>query len=264
MSLYYKERPEYLLQSLNSVFSQTLKATEVILVEDGPITKELKDVVNYFESKYKELKVIPLPTNRGLGCALNEGLKFCNFDLVVRMDTDDISCPDRFEKQILFMNEHPDVDICGSWLQEFQNDISNKLRIKEVPISHKEISNYLKSRNPLNHPSVIVKKNAIINAGGYKSFPLFEDYYLWARMYMNGCIFANIPECLVYFRVSSDMYKRRGGFRYAKDSAIFQWELHKLGLTSTTTAIKASILRGLVYILPNSLRALIYTKFLRS
>lgn len=264
MSLYAKERPEYLRQSLGSVFSQTLRAGEVILVEDGPITMELDSVVKECQSKYPELKVIPLPVNGGLGNALNEGLKHCSYDLVARMDTDDIADPTRFEKQLEYMTSNPYIDICSSWLQEFEGDISNKKSIKSVPSSHEEISDYIKSRNPINHPSVIFRKAAVLASGGYLPFPLFEDYYLWARMMVKGYKFANIPECLVNFRVSSDMYQRRGGYKYAKNSAKLQWRLHQLGLISSFAAIKASVMRGIVYLLPNQMRSLIYSKLLRS
>lgn len=264
MSLYAKERPCFLRQSLDSVFNQKLKADEVILVEDGPLTEELYAIVEEYAMSHSELKVVPLSINGGLGHALNEGLKHCSNDLIARMDTDDIAKPDRFRKQVNFMESNPEIDICSSWLQEFENDPENTLDIKKVPSSHEDIAHYIVSRNPLNHPSVMFKKQSVIDAGGYLPFPLFEDYYLWVRMMVNGSKFANIPECLVNFRVSPDMYKRRGGFKYAKDSAKFQWTLHKLGLTSALTAIKASIIRGGVYILPNSLRAFIYSKFLRS
>ena len=210
------------------------------------------------------MKVIRLSSNHGLGFALNEGLKYCSHDIVARMDTDDIATIDRFEKQITFLNDNPDIDICSSWLQEFEGEINNKISIKKVPSTHTEIADYIKSRNPMNHPSVIFRKKAVEDAGGYKPFPLFEDYYLWTRMYVNGCKFANIPECLVNFRTSPDMYKRRGGFKYAIDCAKFQWTLHKLGVISSVAAIKASILRGAVYLMPNSIRSFIYSRFLRS
>ena len=264
MSLYAKERPEYLRQSLDSIFSQTLRANEVILVKDGPLTINLDAVVKEYESTYPELKVISLTTNQGLGKALNEGLKHCSFDLVVRMDTDDISREDRFERQVTFLQNNANIDVCSSWLQEFEGDVSNKKTIKTVPSSHNEIEKYIKSRNPINHPAVIFRKKAVINAGGYQPFPLFEDYYLWARMMINGSKFANIPECLVNFRISPDTYKRRGGYQYAKNSAKFQWTLYKHGIITSIAAIKSSVLRGIVYLLPNKIRSLIYSKLLRS
>jgi len=264
MSLYVREYPEYLNQSLDSVFKQTLKADEVVLVEDGLLTEQLNEVIQTYRVVHPELKLVSLPINGGLGNALNEGLKHCSHELVIRMDTDDICFPDRFEKQIEFMTKHPEVDISSAWLEEFEGDVTNVKTIKKVPASHSEIKTYIKTRNPLNHPAVIFRKSAVERAGGYKHFPLFEDWYLWARMMQCGARFANIQECLLHFRTSSDMFKRRGGMKYAIDSAKFQWMLHKIGLISSYCAIKASLLRGGVYIMPNFMRRWIYSKLLRS
>lgn len=264
MSLYAKERPQYLRESLDSVFNQTLKPTEVILVEDGPLTDELTEVVNNYANIHPELKIVPLPVNGGLGNALNEGLKHCSHELIARMDTDDIAKPDRFEKQVKFMSENPDIDISSTWLKEFDGTTENIKSIKRVPKTHQEISSYIKSRNPLNHPAVIFKKSAVEKSGGYQHFPLFEDYYLWARMFVNGAKFGNLQECLLYFRTSADLFKRRGGFKYAMNSAKFQWQLHKLGIISSITVLKASLIRGVVYIMPNNIRKIIYSKLLRS
>lgn len=264
MSLYYKERPDYLRQSLDSVFNQTLPPDEVVMVEDGPLTDELYHVLDEYETKYPQFKRIPLAVNGGPGKALNEGLKHCSNELVARMDTDDICFPERFEKQIQFMTINPKTDISSGWIAEFQDDISNIKSIKKVPQSHEEVARYIKSRNPLNHPCVIFRKKAVERANGYQHFPLFEDWYLWARMIKNGASFANLQIPLLYFRTSPEMFKRRGGFKYAKDSARFQWKLYNLGLISTFGAIKASLIRGAVYIMPNNMRALIYSKFLRS
>lgn len=264
MSLYAKEYPDYLRESLESVLSQSLPPDEVVLMEDGPITEELQKVVSEFQSKYAALKVIPLPENGGLGKALNEGLKHCSNDLVIRMDTDDICYPRRFETQVRFMSEHPEIDISSTWIEEFEGTVDNVCSIKKVPLTHKEIGDYIGTRNPLNHPAVIFRKSAVERAGGYQHFPLFEDWFLWARMYVNGAKFANIPEPLLHFRTSPDMFKRRGGLKYARDSVRFQWQLHKLGLVSSFSAVKSSIIRAGVYLLPNKLRSLIYSKFLRS
>ena len=264
LSLYYKERPDYLRLCLDSVFNQTLKPDEVILVEDGPLTQDLYEILDMYEHKYPEFKRVRLAENVGLGTALNEGLKHCSNALVARMDTDDICFLERFEKQVDFMSGHPEVDVSSAWIEEFENDINNVKSIKEVPASHREIATYIKYRNPLNHPAVIFRKSAVEKVGGYQHFPLFEDWYLWARMMKNGARFANIPSCLLHFRVSSDMFKRRGGFKYAMDSARFQKSLYKLGLISLYDALKASILRGGVYLMPNTVRRLIYSKILRS
>ena len=264
MSLYYKERPEYLRQSLDSVFNQSVIPDEVVLVKDGPLTPELDAVVDEYKTNHKELKVVPLQVNGGLGNALNEGLKHCSHELVARMDTDDICFSNRFEQQIRFMEEHPTVDIISSWLEEFEGDVSQAKSIKRVPGRHEEIAQYIKSRNPLNHPAVMFRKSAVEKSGSYQHFPLFEDYYLWARMMKDGAIFANIQEPLLHFRTSPDMFRRRGGWNYAKDCVKFQWMLHKLGIISSFAAIKSSILRGGVYMMPNAIRAIIYSKVLRN
>ncbi len=264
MSVYLKEQPLFLRQSLNSIFKQTFEPNEVILVEDGPLSNGLYAILDEFQSLYPQIIRVKLSQNGGLGNALNEGLKHCSHELVIRMDTDDICFPDRFEKQIEFMTKHPEVDISSAWLEEFEGDVTNVKTIKKVPASHSEIKTYIKTRNPLNHPAVIFRKSAVERAGGYKHFPLFEDWYLWARMMQCGARFANIQECLLHFRTSSDMFKRRGGMKYAIDSAKFQWMLHKIGLISSYCAIKASLLRGGVYIMPNFMRRWIYSKLLRS
>lgn len=264
MSVYLKEQPLFLRQSLSSIFNQTFEPDEVILVEDGLLSNELYAILDEFQFLYPQITRVKLSQNGGLGNALNEGLKHCSHELIIRMDTDDICFPDRFEKQIEFMTKHPEVDISSAWLEEFVGDVTNVKAIKKVPASHSEIKTYIKTRNPLNHPAVIFRKSAVERAGGYKHFPLFEDWYLWARMMQCGARFANIQECLLHFRTSSDMFKRRGGMKYAIDSAKFQWMLHKIGLISSYCAIKASLLRGGVYIMPNFMRRWIYSKLLRS
>ena len=264
MSVYLNEQPLYLRQSLNSIFNQTFEPDEVVIVEDGPLSNELYAILDEFQFAHPQIIRVKLSQNGGLGNALNEGLKYCSHELVVRMDTDDICFPDRFEKQIEFMTKHPEVDISSAWLEEFEGDVTNVKTIKKVPALHSEIKTYIKTRNPLNHPAVIFRKSAVERAGGYKHFPLFEDWYLWARMMQSGARFANIQECLLHFRTSSDMFKRRGGMKYAIDSAKFQWRLHKIGLISSYSAIRAIFLIGGVYIMPNFMRRWIYSKLLRS
>ena len=264
MSLYSKERPEFLRQSLDSVFNQTLPPDEVILVEDGPLTDELYQILNEYALSHPELRRVPLAENRGLGYALNEGLKYCSYDIVARMDSDDICKVSRFERQIRFMEENSDIDVCSSWIEEFEGDINNVLSIKKLPATHPEISQYIKKRNPINHPSSCFRKQAVIKSGGYLHFPLFEDWYLWARMFAGGYKFANIQEPLLSFRISKEMYRRRGGIRYALTNFKFQSKLHKLGIISFVQSLISGTVRGAVYIMPNSLRAFIYKNILRS
>lgn len=260
LSLYYKENASFLRQSLESVFAQTLSPTEVILVEDGSLTSELYAVVQEFESRYPELKVIPLPTNQGLGKALNEGLKHCTYDIVARMDTDDVAKPDRFEKQMTVFKEHPEIDVVGAWIDEFEGEILNVLSVRKVPEWHGDILRFAPSRCPVNHPVVMFRKSAVQKAGGYKHFPLFEDYYLWVRMLMNGARFYNIQEGLLFFRFSADMFKRRGGWRYAVTEMRLQYLFYQIGFISFISLVRNISIRLVIRLLPNNLRSLIYKK----
>ena len=263
LSLYIKENPEFLRQSLDSLFHQTLLPDEVVLVEDGPLTSELEQIVSDYSSRYPILKVVPLPQNQGLGKALNEGLKYCSYELIARMDTDDIAKPDRFQKQVEVFEKHPEIDVCGAWIDEFEGDIDKIISTRKLPEWHDDIALYAKSRNPINHPVAMFKKSAVINAGSYQHFPLFEDYYLWVRMLMNGAKFYNIQESLLWFRFSPEMFKRRGGWGYAMKELKFQKTLRSIGFISTFNYLKNVIIRLITRIIPNSWRSFIYKKLLR-
>ena len=213
LSVYNKENPNYLVKSLDSIFSQTQSPVEVILVKDGPLNNELDGIIDLYVSQYPNLKVFPLVTNQGLGKALNEGLKHCSYDIVARMDTDDIAKPDRFEKQLAIFEKYSDIDVVGAWIDEFEDDISEVKSVRKLPELPDDIRQFAKRRNPINHPVVMFRKSAVLAAGGYQHFPLFEDYYLWIRMLMNGAKFYNIQESLLYFRFSPEMFKRRGYLR---------------------------------------------------
>lgn len=263
LSIYKKEHPAYLKQSLDSLFAQTLLPSEIILVKDGPLTPELDRIVAEYVQKYPVIKVIPLAENGGLGKALNEGLKHCSYDLVARMDTDDIAKPTRFERQVDVFRRHPEVDICSAWIDEFEGDASHVLSCRKLPEHHEDISKYARSRCPLNHPVVMFRKKAVANAGGYLHYPLLEDYFLWVRMLMDGCRFYNIQESLLYFRTSPDMFKRRGGWSYAMNEVRFQLMLHRIGFISPAVCLKNISVRLVVRLIPNCVRKLVYQRILR-
>lgn len=264
LSLYKKEHFFYLRQSLDSIFSQTLLPDEIILVKDGPLTAELDAIVSDYAARYPILKVVPLPQNQGLGKALNEGLKHCSYDLVARMDTDDIAKPDRFEKQMKVFEKHPELDLVGTWIDEFEGTPQNVLSVRRVPETSEQIWAYCKKRCPVNHPVVMFRKSAVLEAGGYQHFPLFEDYYLWARMLRNGAKFYNIQESLLYFRTSPDMFKRRGGWKYAMDELRFQNMMRKMRMIDWWRFILNVSVRFPARIIPNGLRGFLYRKLMRN
>lgn len=263
LSLYYKESALFLHESLTSVFNQTVRPAEIVLVEDGPLTPELYSVLSEFSINHPEIKRVSLERNSGLGVALNEGLRHCTCDLVARMDSDDISKPERFERQAEFMAEHPDIAVCGSWIDEFIGSTDNVVSQRRLPETSAEIAEFGRKRNPMNHPTVMFRKSAVEAAGGYEHFPLFEDYWLWARMLKAGYRFYNIQESLLWFRTSADVYRRRGGWRYAMTELKFQNSLRKLGCISCADIIINGSARFAVRLLPNSIRKTLYAKLAR-
>lgn len=261
LSVYHKEYPNYLRESLDSVLCQTLPPDEVVIVKDGPLTDELEAVLADFATRYPIIKIVPLEENGGLGKALNEGIQHCSYDIVARMDTDDISKPERFEKQIMFMAEHPEVDVCSAWIEEFEGSTDNVLSIKKLPETHDEIMHYAKYRAPINHPVSMYRKAAVLKAGGYSGFP--EDYYLWVKMLMGGARFYNIQESLLYFRFSEELIQRRGGWWYAKADIRSQIDFYKMGFLSLPLLVYNLMIRVTVRLTPTSLRTFIYKRLLR-
>lgn len=263
LSIYKNEQDIFFRQCLESLFSQVGSLVEIVLVKDGLLPVELENVIMEYQRKHSNLKVVSLPVNQGLGKALNEGLKHCSHDLVARMDTDDIAKPERFEKQVKIFQKHPEVDVVGSWIDEFEGDISHVVSVRRLPECHEDILSFAKKRNPVNHPVVMFRKGAVLAAGGYQHFPLFEDYYLWVRMLMNGAKFYNIQESLLYFRSSPDMFKRRGGLKYVGTEVRFQNFLLRSHFISFPRYVQNVIIRVITRIMPNRWRALLYKKKLR-
>lgn len=264
MSVYIKEKPSYLKSALNSVFNQSLKPTEVVLVQDGPLTNDLENIIEEFKLKYKEkFKVVKLSQNVGLGKALNEGLKRCKYEYVARMDTDDICYKNRFKKQIEYLEKHKDIAVLGTNVVEYDENMKNRLSDKNVPSNYEDIKKYIKKRNPFNHMSVIFKKSVIEEVGGYKHCVLFEDYYLWCRVFAKGYKLENIKEQLVKVRGGQDMVVRRGGFKYAKNILDFQKKILELGIINHFEFLKNIIIRIPIAIIPASFRRIIYQNLLR-
>jgi len=265
ISIYKNEQPEFLRQCFDSIFSQTLPASEVILVEDGPLTEELYSVIRQYEKQHHELKIIKIPQNMGLGNALNEGLRHCSNDLVARMDSDDISCPHRFKEQVSFMESHPDYDVVSAWVDEFLNNPSNVVSTRKLPQHNNEIIIFGRKRNPINHPVVMFRHKAVKAAGYYPCFPKaqVEDYDLWVRMIMKGSKFYNIPHSLLYYRLSDDFSKRRGGVDYSRREIPQQYSFYKQNYISFFQMVFNVMTRTIIRLLPCSMREIIYKKFLR-
>ena len=264
MSIYYKEKAEYFNRAMQSIWDeQTIKPAEIVLVQDGKLTDELDNAISNWNNKLGDVfKTISIEKNVGLGDALNIGLKECNYALVARMDTDDISTPDRFEKQLKVF-ENSDIDICSSWVSEFDNDENEIVSYRKVPEYHEEIMMYMKMRNGINHPSVMYKKSIIENSGGYKKMMWFEDYYLWVRVIINGVKFYNIQEPLVNMRAGYGQLERRSGLGYAIEEYKFQKKLLQLNFLTRIEFFKNIIFKFIIRVLPRSVIKQIYKMLLR-
>lgn len=262
MSVYIKEKPEYLSIALESILNQTIKPNEIVIVKDGPLTKELNLCLEKFERDNDNIKLISLSKNVGLGEALNRGLEECKNEWVFRMDTDDFAVSNRCEEQLKIALDN-DLELVGSDVLEFENNINQPNVYKVMPKTHEEIINYSKKRNPFNHPTVLFKKNIIKKAGGYQDVPYFEDYDLWVRVIISGGKCGNISKPLVYMRGNKNMYKRRGGLSYLKKILNFRLRLYRYKYISFSTFLFTTIGQSIVALLPNIFRLLFYKIFLR-
>ena len=259
LSLYKKEMPEYLKEALDSIFSQTVRSDDVVLVEDGRLTKELEDLVCHYEKLHPELHIVRFEHNRGLGMALNEGLKNCQHDIIARADSDDINHPDRFERELKVFVEHPEYDLVSSWIDEFIDSPQNIHSQRRLPEMPKEIYQYGKHRCPVNHPVAMYRRNAVERVGGYQTDLFPEDYYLWMKMLKAGSKFYNIQDSLLSFRYNPQTIKKRGGWGYAVDEAKTQWKAyHQLHYLSIADFCFNVSIRFTTRIIPNKLRQFIY------
>lgn len=263
ISVYEKEKPQYLIQCFNSLLQQSLPANEWVVVEDGPLTEELYHVLDKYEKQNPELiKRVKIREHVGLGAALAEGIRHCSYDLIARMDADDIACEERFERQIeLFLND-PALDICGTWIEEFEGDIDNIVSRRIVPVQEQDIRSYQKRRDAFNHMTVMYKKQAVLDAGNYKSVPLMEDTVLWVQMLQNNAHCANIPEYLVKVRVGNDFYERRGGWEYFKLYRDGRRKVLKTGYINEWDYLSTVIAQFFVALTPMAVRGFVFQHFL--
>ena len=264
MSVYHKEKPEYLKQAIESIQLQTLPTDDFVLVCDGLLNPELDTVIARKQQEMGEaLNVVRLAKNGGLGNALNEGIKHCKNELVARMDSDDIAYLDRCEKQIAVFNAHPEVSVCSGVVEEFTTvpEVVDTRRVP--PETNAEIVEFAKKRNPFNHPCVMYKKSAVEAAGSYQDFYLLEDYYLWLRMLMTGYRGYNIQEPLLHMRAGSDMYLRRAGWKYAKTQAKLFKYMKNSGFIGSGQYVKSCVIRSGSALAPNWLRKFMFEKVLR-
>ncbi len=262
MSVYAKENPQYLDEALRSIVSQTMQSDDIVIIMDGELTDDLYGIINRYSNDYNAVHPYQLEQNVQLGRALRYGVTKCKNNLVARMDSDDISLPDRFEKQYNYMIEHDDVSVLGGTIAEFDED--GHFVYKKSPLGAENICRYGKFRNPVNHVTVMFRKEDVIKAGNYRHLPYMEDYELWCRMLAGGFSFVNTDDVFVNVRTYKDMYKRRGGSVYIKSMFALRREQFKLKQLNVLQYIKAVSMSLAMMLIPNGIRRYIYRNILRS
>ncbi|MCL2083509.1 MAG: glycosyltransferase [Oscillospiraceae bacterium] len=263
LSVYDKERPEHLLEAVESMEKQTAPSKELILVCDGPLTPGLEDVIALLTERYPYwIKPVRLAENNGLSAALNAGLARCSCDLIARMDSDDISLSDRCERQIKVLKSQ-EYDIVSGTVLEFEGEPGNIISSRVLPENSGEILKFSKRRNPFNHPAVMFRKEAVLKVGGYGECRYFEDYELWTKLLAAGCSGYNIPEPLLKMRAGSNLYARRGGKEYFECIRKFEKFRLNSGVSGMFNYWVCLLGKGAVALAPNFLRGAFYKVFLR-
>ena len=265
-SVYKNDKAEFIRMALDSMFvEQTVKPNEIVMVQDGPVPYETTKLLFEYKDKYGEkLNVIKLDVNKGLGNVLKIGVENAQYDIIARMDSDDICLPNRFEKQLSYMDAHPECDIIGGQITEFIDTPDNIVGKREVPCDNEAIYHYMRSRCALNHPTVMFKKKAVLNAGNYQDWFWNEDYYMWIRMMEQGCVFANLPDVLVNMRSGLDQYGRRGGKKYFDSEIGIKKLMLEKGMITRKEYIVNYVQRFIIQLmLPNSVRGWVLRTFAR-
>ncbi|MGL6115575.1 MAG: glycosyltransferase [Cetobacterium sp.] len=263
MSIYKNDKKKYLIEAIESLLKQSLLPNEIVIVQDGEISKELNEVIMRYKENYKNIfKIVQLDRNYGLGLAMKKGLEYCNYEWVARMDADDISHPLRFEKQIEFIKNNLNIAIVGTNSEDFENDIKRTKSKRIMPEKNLDILKFAKRRCPFIHPTVIFNRNKIIEVGSYEDIKYFEDYNLFLKILKKYKGY-NIQETLFYVRNNLETSTRRGGLQYLKIEYQALKIFYKNGLISFYYFITNLILRFGFRICGNDIRKNLYEKILR-
>lgn len=266
-SVYPNDTPDFVRMALDSMLvHQTLKPSEVVLVRDGVVPDKLEALIAEYETMYHDIvHVIRLEKNGGLGKAMKLGVEVAQNDIIARMDSDDICSPNRFELQLKYLELHPNVDIIGGQMTEFIDTPDNIIGKRIVPCDNEDIYDFMKNRCALNHVTVMFRKEAVLKVGNYQDWFWNEDYYLWVRMMIAKCKFANVPDVLVNVRSGADQYARRGGRKYYEsEKGIKKLQLDNKMITKMEYRYFVSQRYILQILMPNWLRGWVFRKLARN
>lgn len=263
MAVYFRDSPRLLKVAIDSVYANTLQPDQFVLVADGPLPHELEHMVAVLSSRHpQKIEILRLPVNQGLACALNAGLAYIKLPWVVRADADDLNLPDRFSTLAAMINAQPSLELMSSAILEVDAD-GEAIAVRAVPVGEDDIRRFAKVRNPFNHMAVCYRRATVLACGGYPDVHLKEDYALWCRMLAKDVRVANSPEILVHATAGRDMYRRRGGWKYAKAEWRLQIMMVDCGMKSKVRAWIDGLARATVFLAPQGLRGAIYEALLR-
>ncbi|HET6627729.1 MAG TPA: glycosyltransferase [Nocardioidaceae bacterium] len=258
MAVYAGDDPGFLREAfVSSVHEQSRPPAQVVLVQDGPVPDELDHAITDLAATSPvPVQRVVMEHNVGLGPALDRGLETCAHEIVARMDADDVSFPDRFEKQLPVVEAG--ADIVGSGLVEFGRSVDDVVGRRTPPTDASEIRRVVKFRDPFNHPTIVYRKSAVLAAGGYTDMALMEDYLLFTRMLQAGARPANVAEPLVHYRVGAGAYARRGGTALLRSELALQRRFRRLGITTRGQHLRNVVVRGGYRLVPEVVRRTAY------
>ncbi len=257
LPVYYKDKAEWLSVALDSILQQTILPTEIIVIQDGQIPSSLSKKITEFQQQ-SGCKWIELSKNQGLANSLNVGIKNASYEWITRLDADDINVSDRYQKQIKFLTQNPEVDLVGGYSLEFANNPQGPYMMRKLPLTAKDVRSLLKKRNPINHGSIFYRKSAVLEAGGYEHYDGMEDYHLWVKMILKGFCLRNMPEKLVLARAGAGMLMRRGGWGYFKTELRLQYFFLTKGFINIWEFCRNIAIRAVVRMTPKFFRKIFY------
>lgn len=264
MTVYDKDNPLYFKTALKSMINQTKIPDEIVIVKDGPVNSNIQSVINDIKNESSILiKEIQLEKNKGLGLALNEGIKYCRNELIARMDSDDISLPTRCEKQVIEFEKDSELDIIGCPVIEFIGEINNKVGERKVPLDNNSIYRYCKKRDPFNHPTVMYKKSKLEAVGCYSDLRKNQDTDLWIKMLSNNAKCLNLPDVLLYFRFDEKTYKKRKNWLNTKLLIKIRWKAYLNRFCSFFDFFQVLVAQLIIFIMPMKIQKFIYKNLLR-
>lgn len=231
MSVYKNDTAEYVKLSVESILGQTHKDLDLYVQYDGPVRKDVDEYLSGLTDE--RVKIQRRAENKGLAHSLNDLLaivKPMGYEFIARMDADDISMPDRLEKQIAFLQQHPRIDCVGGAINEIDENGCNRGKITRYPCDSDKCRAFFAKRNPVAHPSVMFRQSFFEKAGWQypTDFVRNEDTMLWYKGYLAGAQIANLPDVVLNFRMTDAMFtQRRNGKAFAKSQLAMRKIINK-------------------------------------